>query len=332
MTDYIDKVNFYNEGGGLQKSVPIQDSDTKQATEKNASDISSLQTIVSKNSRDISSLKTYRLYTGGKVAFVGDSFLAQENGFADRVIDLLELADDYIKIPNSGGGYITPGASGFAFGDLISRQRTDDTISLVIIEGGINDGTPTTVQMANAVKDAINSAKTVWPNAKILLCYNATIAFYPRAQIAGIEFAAQTERVNFIDPYIKYLGPSAWNSDNIHPNAAGALEMGNVIANYIINHSQAFPALSGEIQGDGVRVLYSLDDSVVTFRILGTPNSQNICSLPIFLKPYSGAPTRAVYVDKIGAANVGITGNQMTTTFTGKYMDVYLSFSTLEFK
>ena len=28
MEDYIDKVNFYNEGGGLQKSVPIKDSDT----------------------------------------------------------------------------------------------------------------------------------------------------------------------------------------------------------------------------------------------------------------------------------------------------------------
>lgn len=58
MASYIDKVNFYNEGGGLQKSVPIQDSDTKQATEKNASDIKKLQTSVSANSSAISSLKT----------------------------------------------------------------------------------------------------------------------------------------------------------------------------------------------------------------------------------------------------------------------------------
>ena len=58
MADYIDKVNFYNEGGGLQKSVPIQDSETKQATEKNASDISSLKTSVSKNSTDIKNIQT----------------------------------------------------------------------------------------------------------------------------------------------------------------------------------------------------------------------------------------------------------------------------------
>jgi len=50
MAVYIDKVNFYNEGGGLQKSVPIKDSDT-------ASKVASLTTKVNTNTTDIHTLK-----------------------------------------------------------------------------------------------------------------------------------------------------------------------------------------------------------------------------------------------------------------------------------
>ena len=49
MADYIDKVNFYNEGGGLQKSVPIKDSDT-------ASKVTSLTTKVNTNTTSINKL------------------------------------------------------------------------------------------------------------------------------------------------------------------------------------------------------------------------------------------------------------------------------------
>lgn len=50
MADYIDKVNFYNEGGGLQKSVPIKDSDT-------AASVASLSTKVSTNTTKIASMR-----------------------------------------------------------------------------------------------------------------------------------------------------------------------------------------------------------------------------------------------------------------------------------
>lgn len=51
MADYIDKVNFYNEGSGLQKSIPIKDSDT-------ASKVSSLATKVNTNTTSIKNLQT----------------------------------------------------------------------------------------------------------------------------------------------------------------------------------------------------------------------------------------------------------------------------------
>lgn len=51
MADYIDKVNFYNEGGGLQKSVPIQE-----------------------NTSTLPILSVLR--KGGKIAFIGDSIAA----------------------------------------------------------------------------------------------------------------------------------------------------------------------------------------------------------------------------------------------------------------
>lgn len=50
MASYIDKVNFYNEGGGLQKSVPIKDSDT-------ASSVASLSAKVSANTTNIASMR-----------------------------------------------------------------------------------------------------------------------------------------------------------------------------------------------------------------------------------------------------------------------------------
>lgn len=50
MASYIDKVNFYNEGGGLQKSVPIKDSDT-------AASVASLTTKVSTNTTKIASMR-----------------------------------------------------------------------------------------------------------------------------------------------------------------------------------------------------------------------------------------------------------------------------------
>ena len=50
MASYIDKVNFYNEGGGLQKSVPIKDSDT-------AASVASLTTKVSANTTNIASMR-----------------------------------------------------------------------------------------------------------------------------------------------------------------------------------------------------------------------------------------------------------------------------------
>ena len=73
MADYIDKVNFYNEGGGLQKSVPIKDSDT-------AASVASLSTKVSTNTNNIDSLEAElalckkEFFEGTNVGCVGSGF------------------------------------------------------------------------------------------------------------------------------------------------------------------------------------------------------------------------------------------------------------------
>ena len=73
MADYIDKVNFYNEGGGLQKSVPIKDSDT-------AASVASLSTKVSTNTSNINSLEAElalckkEFFEGTNVGCVGSGF------------------------------------------------------------------------------------------------------------------------------------------------------------------------------------------------------------------------------------------------------------------
>lgn len=82
MADYIDKVNFYNEGGGLQKSVPIKDSDT-------AASVASLTTKVSTNTNNITSLtKVVDTLSNKTNNFINNTFPAYKQDVAISFADL----------------------------------------------------------------------------------------------------------------------------------------------------------------------------------------------------------------------------------------------------
>ena len=199
MADYIDKVNFYNEGGGLQKSVPIQDSDTKQAAEKNASDIKKLQTSVSANSSSISSLKTSVSANSSAISSLKTSVSANSSAISDierrgGTPNILVIGDSNLMgwggvtvwastvkktYPgffdydfDGGAGF---GTSEYTFQSILTRKAGNMTaddrnnIDIIAVFGGVNDRTSSAENIIAGMKSFATIAKTNFPNARVKL-------------------------------------------------------------------------------------------------------------------------------------------------------------------
>ena len=199
MADYIDKVNFYNEGGGLQKSVPIQDSDTKQAAEKNASDIASLNTSVSANSSAISSLKTSVSANSSAISSLKTSVSANSSAISDierrgGTPNILVIGDSNLMgwggvtvwastvkktYPgffdydfDGGAGF---GTSEYTFQSILSRKAGNmsaadrNNIDIIAVFGGVNDRTSSAENIIAGMKSFATIAKTNFPNACVKL-------------------------------------------------------------------------------------------------------------------------------------------------------------------
>ena len=178
MASYIDKVNFYNEGGGLQKSVPIKDSDTaskvaslttkvntnttnintlnNKATQA-ASDISTLEnqvstlnTKASQAASDISSLKNQvsvlNNNTFKKILLLGDSYLAgfglsapTTQNYGYLLKQMLAGSGKTVDYKGvNGAGFSTTLENSF-YSILQTYASTLSTYDLVIFCGGFND-------------------------------------------------------------------------------------------------------------------------------------------------------------------------------------------------
>lgn len=206
MADYIDKVNFYNEGGGLQKSVLIQDSDTKQAAEKNASDISSLKTSVSsvqdateKNAADISSLENSVTKNSADIKNLQTSVSANSSAISDverrgGTPNILVIGDSNLMgwggvtvwastVKNSYPGFFDYdfdggagfGTSTYAFQTILSRKGRQmsandrNNIDIIAVFGGVNDRTSSTENIIAGMKSFAKIAKRDFPNACVKL-------------------------------------------------------------------------------------------------------------------------------------------------------------------
>lgn len=178
MADYIDKVNFYNEGGGLQKSVPIKDSGTATAvanltskvntnttnisalntkvanlTSKvttNTTNISALNTKASQAASDISALKNQvsvlNNNTFKKILLIGDSYLAgfglsapSTQNYGYLLSQMLIGSGKTIAYKGvSGAGFSTTLENNF-YSILQTYASTLSSYDLVIFCGGFND-------------------------------------------------------------------------------------------------------------------------------------------------------------------------------------------------
>ena len=234
--------------------------------------------------------------------FVGDSYAALSPSWCDTLAGLLPGLDSYHKFANGGGGYQTSGSLGtftqmFNAGGAVYQdaQSYKDNVTFVIIQGGINDGETTGSDQTNAVMGAVNAAKSLFPNAKICCVYNWFSHAYPEAQWRGIlEGGTKAGALVCVDSRVWLWSKDPadfFESDNVHPNAAGTEFASKMLARWLLsgNGDWALPMQSITLS-TGLWILFEVNTQVITVHVYGevkTPvTTTNLGTVPLCLRPY----------------------------------------------
>ena len=214
MADYIDKVNFYNEGGGLQKSVPIKDSDTAtkvaslttkvntnttnintlntKATQA-ASDISALNTKASQAESDISALNTKASQAASDISALENQVSVLNNNTFKKV---LLLGDSYL----AGFGLSAPSTQNYGY---LLKQMLAGSGKTVDYKGVNGAGFSTTLEN-NFYSILQTYASTLSSYDLVIFCGG-----FNDAQNSGQNWASITSGINQCASYIKSHGNAA---------------------------------------------------------------------------------------------------------------------------
>ena len=214
MADYIDKVNFYNEGGGLQKSVPIKDSDTAskvanlttkvntnttnintlntKATQA-ASDISTLKNKVNTNTTNINTLNTKATQAASDISALENQVSVLNNNTFKKI---LLLGDSYL----AGFGLSAPSTQNYGY---LLKQMLAGSGKTVDYKGVNGAGFSTTLEN-NFYSILQTYASTLSSYDLVIFCGG-----FNDAQNSGQNWASITSGINQCASYIKSHGNAA---------------------------------------------------------------------------------------------------------------------------
>ena len=207
MASYIDKVNFYNEGGGLQKSVPIKDSDTAtkvaSLTTKvntNTTNISTLNTSVANltskvntNTTNISTLNTKASQAASDISALENQVSVLNNNTFKKV---LLLGDSYL----AGFGLSAPSTQNYGY---LLKQMLAGSGKTVDYKGVNGAGFSTTLEN-NFYSILQTYASTLSSYDLVIFCGG-----FNDAQNSGQNWASITSGINQCASYIKSHGNAA---------------------------------------------------------------------------------------------------------------------------
>lgn len=207
MADYIDKVNFYNEGGGLQKSVPIKDSDTATAvanlTSKvntNTTNISALNTKVANltskvdtNTTNINTLNTKATQAASDISTLKNQVSVLNNNTFKKI---LLLGDSYL----AGFGLSAPSTQNYGY---LLKQMLAGSGKTVDYKGVNGAGFSTTLEN-NFYSILQTYASTLSSYDLVIFCGG-----FNDAQNSGQNWASITSGINQCASYIKSHGNAA---------------------------------------------------------------------------------------------------------------------------
>ena len=214
MASYIDKVNFYNEGGGLQKSVPIKDSDTASkvaslTTKVNtnttnisalntkasqaASDINTLKNKVNTNTADINTLNTKATQAAADISTLKNQVSVLNNNTFKKI---LLLGDSYL----AGYGLSSPSTQNYSY---LLQQMLSGSGKTVDYKGVNGAGFSTTLEN-NFYSILQTYASTLSSYDLVIFCGG-----FNDAQNSGRNWASITSGINQCASYIKSHGNAA---------------------------------------------------------------------------------------------------------------------------
>ena len=214
MASYIDKVNFYNEDGALQKSVPIKDSDTasklaslttkvntnttsinnlnSKATQA-ASDISDLKNKVNTNTTNINTLNTKATQAAADISALENQVSVLNNNTFKKI---LLLGDSYL----AGFGLSAPSTQNYGY---LLKQMLAGSGKTVDYKGVNGAGFSTTLEN-NFYSILQTYASTLSSYDLVIFCGG-----FNDAQNSGQNWASITNGINQCASYIKSHGNAA---------------------------------------------------------------------------------------------------------------------------
>jgi len=173
---------------------------------------------------------------GTKSVFFGDSWTAgyaaapSTNGYAYLTAAALQWDSKVDAV--SGTGYQNPGPGNTGnYVDRLAKQPADPTVQVLVLQGGLNDGSQDPAGFRQAVIDTLEVAREKFPAANIVILGPSTPIIPASAGLAAInsklyEIAGE-QKLNYIAPinevwinadnYAEVIDTTAQN----HPSTAG---------------------------------------------------------------------------------------------------------------
>lgn len=247
---------------------------------KNTNDIATANQKIITNTENINqNTNTINLLTNKKYVFIGDSYA---DGFTpdgsvtpwqNYVKRYLKLRDNQFITNHKGGAGFTLTLS-TTFYSLINSLTNDNTVTDVVICGGYNDRTQTSINIINGISQTINLIKSKFPNA------TTHIGFIGNTSVQTNKFKVSET----IRPYIEgternnahYLSNvqyalhnyyTMFSSDGIHPNEGGQIAIAS--------------AISQALQSGTADVIYTYAPINSHLGTLGTYFNNNITTLTL---------------------------------------------------
>ena len=295
MADYIDKVNFYNEGGGLQKSVPIKDSDTASnvaslttKVNTNTTNINTLNTKASQAASDISALENQvsalNNNTFKKVLLLGDSYLAgyglpapssQNYGYLlKQMLSGSGKTVDYKGV--NGAGFSTTLENNF-YSILQTYASTLSSYDLVIFCGGFNDAQNSGRNWAS-ITNGINQCASYIKshgNAAIYVMFVGLGSSFGYSANAAYAFSTYASNVNVCSvagsPCVLHDYRSDYLADTIHPSVLGQQKLAKAVYSAIFSGSCTTGGFA-LLNSGTYNLLETIEGETVRVSVLGSYN------------------------------------------------------------
>ena len=248
------------------------------------------------------SLNSLNVYNFDTCVFIGDSFLAQNPAWGDVLAQSLPGCRVHYNYPSGGGGFQISGANG-SFLQMVrpggvvydARQSDAANVTFVLIEGGINDGDQQSALEVEAVKDTISAARSLFPSAKIAICYNWASRAYPSTIWHGIAKGAAESGVPFCPNSYLWLWTSNYadyfQSDQIHPTPEGTNLACQCLYQWLMNGKVVWPGTPQQVSmSNGTTLIWEIDSADnLCMGLYGTAtsNTASLGTVPLALRPYN---------------------------------------------